>query len=104
MLKASSVFVSLCFVFFSGAALESSSLASDVQEATRASSTDASGRWIVNADVYGTPIFFQMHLKEEAGKLTGDFSGDKLEGTITGNAIHFVAKDERGARKSARQH
>ncbi|HKW65465.1 MAG TPA: acetamidase/formamidase family protein [Candidatus Acidoferrum sp.] len=55
-----------------------------------------SGRWIVNADVYGTPIYYQLHLKEEAGKLTGDFSGDKLEGTVTGNAIHFVAKDENG--------
>src|SRR5436309_6029896 len=37
-----------------------------------------------------------MHLKEEAGKLMGDFASDKLEETITGNSIHFVAKDEQG--------
>jgi hypothetical protein len=29
-------------------------------------------------------------------KLTGKFDGDKLEGTLTGNAIHFLAKDEQG--------
>jgi len=46
-----------------------------------------------------TPLFYEMHLKEEAGKLTGDFRGDKLEGTVNGNAIHFVAKDEQGGKE-----
>lgn len=55
-----------------------------------------SGRWIVNADFYGTPLYLQLELKEEGGKLTGKFGGDKLEGTITGSSLHFVAKDEQG--------
>ena len=55
-----------------------------------------SGNWLVTADFYGTPLFFRMEFKEEGGKLTGKFDGDKLEGTVTGNAIHFVAKDDEG--------
>jgi amidase len=37
-----------------------------------------------------------MELNQQGDKITGDFGGDKLEGTLTGNAIHFLAKDERG--------
>ncbi len=54
------------------------------------------GRWIVSADFYGTPINYSMELIQEGNKLTGNFSGDKLEGTISGNAVHFLAKDEQG--------
>jgi hypothetical protein len=55
-----------------------------------------SGRWIVSADFYGTPITFSLVLNQQGDKLTGDFDGDKLEGTIQGGTVHFVAKDERG--------
>ena len=54
------------------------------------------GRWFATADFYGTPINFSMEINQQADKLTGNFDGDKLEGTLTGNAIHFLAKDERG--------
>jgi len=54
------------------------------------------GRWLANADFFGTPIYFQMELSEKDGKLTGTFSGDKLEGTRNGANVHFLAKDERG--------
>jgi amidase len=54
------------------------------------------GRWTVKADFYGTPLYFQLELEDEGGKLAGKFWGDKLEGTVTGNAVHFVAKDEHG--------
>jgi amidase len=54
------------------------------------------GKWLVKADFYGTPLYFQMELKEEGGKLTGKLRGDKLEGTVTGNSIHFAAKDDQG--------
>src|SRR5437763_3469536 len=37
-----------------------------------------------------------MELNEESGKLSGKFGGRKLEGTVAGNSIHFVAKDEQG--------
>lgn len=101
MLKVSLLFVSLFLLFSSGIASANGSRGAVAQDASRPSNAGAagasvSGRWIVNADVFGTPIFYQMHLKEEAGKLTGDFGGDKLEGTVTSNAIHFVAKDEQG--------
>jgi acetamidase/formamidase len=35
-----------------------------------------------------------MTLTLQDGKLTGVFAGDKLEGTLTGNALHFIARDE----------
>src|SRR3974390_90041 len=54
------------------------------------------GRWFATADFYGTPIHFSMELNQQGGKFTGNFDGDKLEGTLTGNSIHFLAKDERG--------
>lgn len=96
MLKVSSLFVSLFSLVFFGIVSANGSHAADAQDAARASNAGVSGRWIVNADLYGTAVFYQMHLKEESGKLIGDFAGDKLEGTVTGNTIHFVAKDEQG--------
>ena len=54
------------------------------------------GRWFATADFYGTPINFPMELNQQGDKITGDFDGDKLEGTLTGNSLHFLAKDERG--------
>jgi len=60
-----------------------------------AQSPAVTGRWSAAADFYGTPIHFQMDLSQQGDKLTGNFDGDKLEGTLTGNALHFLAKDER---------
>jgi acetamidase/formamidase len=54
------------------------------------------GKWFATADFYGTPINFSMELKQAGDTLAGDFEGDKLEGTLKGNAIHFLAKDDRG--------
>jgi acetamidase/formamidase len=95
MLKISSLFVSVCLVFL-GFVSANRSRAAGGQDAGTPSNAGVTGRWIINSDVYGTPLFYQMHLKEEAGRLTGDFGGDKLEGTVKGNAIHFVAKNEQG--------
>jgi amidase len=66
------------------------------QQTPAGASGGLTGRWTVKADFYGTPLYFQLELKNEDGKLTGKFWGDKLEGTVTGNAVHFVAKDEHG--------
>lgn len=57
---------------------------------------DLSGHWVVKADLWGSSIFYRLQLKDDAGKLTGNFGGDKLEGTVTGNSVHFLAKDEEG--------
>ena len=60
------------------------------------------GRWIVNTDFYGTPQYFKMELTQQGDALTGEFSGDKLEGTVRGNAVQFLAKDTEGGTEDAR--
>jgi amidase len=54
------------------------------------------GRWIVTADFHGTPLYFRLELEQTGEKLAGTFDGDKLEGTVSGGTIRFVAKDEHG--------
>jgi len=54
------------------------------------------GKWFSTADFYGTPINYSLQLTQQGDKITGDFGGDKLEGTLNGNAIHFLAKDDQG--------
>ena len=71
-------------------------LAQSSQEPARPASGGVSGRWVVNTDFYGATIYFRMELKQEGEKLSGNFDGDKLEGTLKGNSIYFLAKDERG--------
>src|SRR5258707_11192762 len=51
---------------------------------------------MVSTDYYGTTIYYRMELKQEDEKLSGNFDGDKLEGTLKGNTIYFLAKDEQG--------
>ena len=54
------------------------------------------GHWFAVADFYGSLVDFPLELTQQGDKLTGNFDGDKLEGTLTGNAIHFLAKDDQG--------
>jgi hypothetical protein len=61
-----------------------------------AQSSSLTGKWFVAADFYGTTLNFSLDLSQQENKLTGNFDGDKLEGTFTGKAIHFLAKDEHG--------
>jgi len=64
--------------------------------------TGASGRWVVSADFYGTPVLFTLELKQEGEKLSGSFDGDKLEGTVKGAEVYFLAKDEHGGTEDGR--
>lgn len=57
------------------------------------------GRWIMSVDYYGTPLFYVLELQQQGDKLTGNFGGDKLEGTIAANALSAVAIDREGARE-----
>jgi acetamidase/formamidase len=66
------------------------------QQAAAGASGGLTGKWTVKADFYGTPLYFQLELKDEGGKLTGKSGGYKLEGTVAGNALHFLAKGEDG--------
>src|SRR3984885_1461999 len=78
-----------------GVLLAQNSPTQDAQ-ATRSVNPAISGRWVVAADFYGTPITFSLELHEQGGKLTGNFAGDKLEGSLSGDSVHFLAKDEQG--------
>jgi len=60
----------------------------------RSQNASVTGRWLVSSDFYGTPVTFPLELKQDGDKLTGNFDGDKLEGTIQNGSIHFLAKDD----------
>jgi amidase len=66
------------------------------QDAQKPAQGTVTGRWTVNADLYGTREYLSLELKQEGDKLTGNFDGDKLEGAVQGNGIHFLAKDDQG--------
>ncbi|MBV9342772.1 MAG: acetamidase/formamidase family protein [Acidobacteria bacterium] len=51
------------------------------------------GEWLVTRDVYGNPLYQKLILKLENGKLTGSLAEDKLEGTLQGRTLHFIARD-----------
>jgi len=57
-------------------------------------SAGISGEWLVTRDVFGNPAYQRMTLKAEGDKVTGVFAGDKLEGTLSCGALHFIARDE----------
>jgi amidase len=71
-------------------------LAQSAQEPARPANAGITGSWMVNTDYFGSTIYYRMELKQEGEKLTGEFGGDKLEGTLKGNAVYFFAKDEEG--------
>jgi acetamidase/formamidase len=54
------------------------------------------GRWVVTADLHGTPIYLKLNLKDDGGKLTGDVEGDKLEGTARDGKVEFTTRDTDG--------
>lgn len=54
------------------------------------------GHWVTTVDYLGTPLNVDLNLSQQGDKLTGEFFGDKLEGTVSGSSVHFLAKDERG--------
>jgi amidase len=58
--------------------------------------TSLSGRWVVTSSIYGIPRFDIMELTQAGSKLTGNFGGDVLEGTIQGDAVAFHAQDAQG--------
>ena len=54
------------------------------------------GHWLVTSDLYGTPLYGRLDIEQQGAKITGHFNGDKFEGALDGNAIHFVATDNSG--------
>lgn len=66
------------------------------QANSSSNSSDLTGRWLMTAEVFGTPVYYRLNLTQQGNKLTGDFGGDKLEGTVSGNNMQFHAVDEEG--------
>jgi amidase len=64
--------------------------------AATAQTPSLTGRWAVSADVYGTPRFLELKLEQQGENLTGEYAGQKLEGTVKNSAIHFIATDAQG--------
>jgi len=48
------------------------------------------GHWVITGNFLGTPFNASMELKQQAEKITGDFDGDKLEGTLSGDSLHSL--------------
>lgn len=51
------------------------------------------GRWSIEIEYMGAPLYWPLTLTEDHGKLTGQLDTDKLTGTREGNHIHFRAQD-----------
>ena len=68
----------------------------------QANDNSVAGRWTVTADFHGSTLLFTLTLKQDGEKLTGDFDGDKLEGSQKGNAVSFLAKDDQGGSEDAK--
>jgi amidase len=62
--------------------------------AALAQTRSLSGRWIVTEDFFGTPRYMRLQLEQNDSKLTGELNGDKLEGTVSGATLHFIARSE----------
>ncbi len=71
------------------------------QQSTAAASKAPAERWIVQLDFLGTPVNSSLNLIQDGNTFTGDYDGDKLEGTIAGDTLHFLAKDEQGGSEEA---
>ncbi|HEY4978896.1 MAG TPA: acetamidase/formamidase family protein [Candidatus Acidoferrum sp.] len=71
------------------------------QQSSPSTSATPAARWIVELDFFGTPVNSALNLIQDGNKFTGDFDGDKLEGSLTGNSLHFLAKDDQGGSEEA---
>ena len=71
----------------------------DAQQSSASAAKTLAERWIVQLDFLGTPVNSSLNLLRDGNKVTGDFDGDKLEGTVTADRLHFLAKDEDGGQE-----
>lgn len=73
-----------------------SAYAQETQKAAPPTGGPLSGRWTVTSDFHGTPLYFKLELEQKDNTLTGNFDGDKLEGTVNDSTVQFLAKDDHG--------
>ncbi len=53
-----------------------------------------SGDWLLTEDVFGNPLHRRLTLKVDGTTLSGSVGRESLEGSLKGNAVRFVLKDE----------
>ncbi|TMQ08202.1 MAG: acetamidase [Deltaproteobacteria bacterium] len=94
--------VSLALSLLVGLAAQPSRVSADPPAPAAPPKPALTGRWIVTADFHGTPLYFQLHLTQQGDALSGDLGGDKLEGTVRGNVVQFLAKDDEGGSEEAK--
>jgi len=70
--------------------------AQEAQKPPTRSGGPLTGRWTVSSDFHGTTLYFPLEMEQQGDKLTGNFDGDKLEGTVSGSSVQFLAKDDHG--------
>ena len=54
------------------------------------------GRWLVTADMHGTPVHISMDIAQQGEKISGTYDRQRLQGSIKGASLHFVAQDDSG--------
>jgi acetamidase/formamidase len=86
----------LLLALFTGILVSAGARQHDAEKPPNQANGPLSGHWIISAEYLGSPVLLSMELTQQADKLTGNFDGDKLEGSVTRNAIHFLAKDDQG--------
>ena len=52
------------------------------------------GKWQMTADFYGTRMYAPLQLQQTGTRVTGNFHGNKLEGTAESGKLHVVAKQD----------
>jgi amidase len=61
-------------------------------------SKSLTGRWIVTADMHGTPVYFAMDIEQEGERISGIFDGQPLQGSLKGGSLHFLAQNDSEAK------
>src|SRR6185436_8584249 len=59
------------------------------------------GRWVVTVDRFGTPTYATLTLRQSGDTLTGTYGTLPVEGAVSGETYHFVAKAPGGVTATA---
>ncbi|WP_047486763.1 acetamidase/formamidase family protein [Terriglobus sp. TAA 43] len=54
------------------------------------------GKWTITLDTFGTPTTWPLTVEQQGDHITGNYAGDKLEGTLKDGKLTFHAKDPGG--------
>lgn len=72
-----------------------------ISAAEPAEPASVAGHWYVTADVYGSTEYERLDIEQQGAALSGTLDGDKFQGQLTGDKIHFVATDDSGGKATA---